>query len=202
MLSNYIKSLLVLTLIFALSGCNRVRDNDTIKPLAVGNYWTYDVENHIDGSPDPVNTIEHTIKIEEEIIWDGHTWYGNKRDGAGEYHRNAEEGIYILQFDDDHPDGEAKLLFEYPIKVGTSWTVRSGTYITTTVVEAIDETVTVPAGVFYDCLCCEAITPDIPDMAMPVRMTSWIKPGVGTVKTEMNGGNWRSFFLLKKYHVK
>lgn len=201
MLYNSIKPLLVLTLIFALLACKKARDNETIMPLAIGNYWTYEMENYPDGFPDPVPITEHTQKIESEIIWGGHTWYGNKRDSADEYHRNAEEGIYILQIDDEHPDGIAKLLFEYPIKVGTSWTVRSGSVITTTVVEAIDETVTVPAGVFYDCLRCEAIMPDIPDMVMPGRMTFWIKPGVGTVQMEITGDNWRAFSILKKYHL-
>ena len=201
MLCKAVKLIPFLTLIFALLACNKARDNNTIKPLAVGNYWTYDVENYINDMPDPVNISEHTMKIEGEITWGGHTWYGYKKDGANEYHRNAEEGIYILQFDDEHPDGEAKLLVEYPIKVGTSWKVRSGTYITTTVVKTIDETVTVPAGVFDDCLRCEAIMPDIPDMVMPGRMTSWIKPGVGTIQMEIRGDKWQQLWLLKEYHL-
>ncbi len=182
MLTKSIKSMIVLTLIFVLLACSNTTNDETIMPLAVGNYWTYEVETYVDDAVDPITKFEHTQKIEEKITWGEHTWYGNEKDGAGEYHRNAEEGVYILLIDDEYPDGEAKLLVEYPIKVGTSWTVGSGPSTSPMIVEALGETVIVPAGIFDDCLRCKMTMPDIPDATMPSGMTFWIKSGVGTVK--------------------
>lgn len=213
MLTKSIGSMLVLTSIFALLACSITADNETIMPLAVGNYWIYEVETYVDDAVDPITRSEHTRKIEEKITWGGHTWYGNEKDGAGEYHRNTKEGVFILQINDEHPDGAAKLLLEYPVKVGASWTVGTGPSASTMIVETLDETVIVPAGIFNDCLRCKMTMPDSPDMPMPAIMIHWIKPGVGAVKMQLDlttGGEsmglelmrTETIYRLKKYHVK
>ncbi|MCF7809662.1 hypothetical protein K9N50_01600 [bacterium] len=210
MVRNFAKSALFLTLILALNACNTARDNKALTPYAVGNYWTYDVETYLNDAVDPATSNEHTIKIEEEINWGEHTWYGYKKDGNSEYYRNAEEGMYSLEFNDAHPDGSAKLVIEYPLKVGSSWSVETEglepVVITTTVVEADDETVVVPAGIFDDCLRCNITMSDMSFMEGQignwVKQTKWFKPGVGWVKMEIVFTTWEQVFLLKEYHVK
>lgn len=201
MLLTRVKSMIILMLFSAILSCSESNSTsgESIMPLAVGNYWIYTVETYEDNLDNSVFHTENTQRVEEEITWGGYTWYGHTRGGAGQYHRNAKEGIYLLQIDDKHPDGEACLLFEYPIKAGTSWTIGEST----TTVEAIDETVTVPAGVFDNCIRCDYTMPDISSIKVKITScTRWFKPGIGKVKIEMVSNGWRSLFLLKDYHVK
>lgn len=196
MLNNHLKLMLVLMFILVVPACSIAGDDEAIMPLAVGNYWIYEIETQMGDAP-VLNTID-TSTIEAKITWGGHTWYGNKDDEGGEYHRNAKEGVYHLLINDEHPDGKAQLLVEYPIKAGDSWADASDS--TRITFEALDETVTVPAGKFDGCYRCK--------MTMPGEMTGimWIKRGVGTVKMEFKAKQdemeVRSVQQLKEYHLK
>ncbi len=195
MLNNHLKLMLVLMFILAVPACSIAGDDDTIWPAAVGNYWIYEVETQMGDAP-VLNTID-TSTIEAKITWGGHTWYGDKEEYGGEYRRNAKGGMYRLRINDEHPDGKAELLVEYPVKVGSSWTEADST---TVIVEDLDETVTVPAGKFDGCYRFK--------MAIPGGMTGtmWLKPGVGIVKTEykVTQGEMevRQVQQLKEYHLK
>ncbi len=195
MLSNSIKSMLVLTIIFTVSACSIAGGNDELWPLTIGSYWIYEIETHMGDAP-VLNSLD-TTTIEKKITWGGHTWYGEEYDEGGDYHRDAKEGLYNLSINAEYPDGKAELIIEYPIKIGNSQTEADSTTI---IIEAIDETVTVPAGKFDGCYLCK--------MTMPGGMTGsmWMKPGIGMVKMQLKAKQGdmdiRSVQNLKEYHLK
>jgi len=197
MLSRSIKSLLILSFIFALPACSIAGDDNAIMPFAVGNYWVNETETQMGDTPIPSRV--DTQKVDTEITWGEHTWYGLNGAKDGSYSRNAKEGTYNLLINPENPDGKAELLFEYPIKVGASWSQGAEPNVVTMVVEALDETVTVPAGKFEGCCLCK--------MTMPGGTASmWFKPGVGNVKMVMKipQGEMEMTIIqqLKEYHLK
>ena len=196
MSSKFLKLILLVIFIFAYPACS-IAGDDAFMPLAVGNYWIYEVETQMGDTPVPSRV--DTQKVDTEITWGDHTWYGLNGAKDGSYQRNAKEGAYNLQINPEHPDGKAELLIEYPIKVGFSWSQGSEPNVVTTIVEALNETVTVPAGKFDGCYLCKT--------TMPGGMTAsmWIKPGVGNVKMEMKMTQgeveMKIIQQLKEYHL-
>jgi len=96
--------------------------------------------------------------------------------------------------------GQQSQILTFPLKVGSSWQetleTRHGEKLTATIsIEAIDDTVVVPAGRFESCLRVKTVIPEPADadfsQAVPKtyerRMncgmrTMWFAPGVGLVK--------------------
>ena len=147
---------------------------------------------------------ESSQKVSPRIYQDGHRYdYVSQDNGillvsdraSGNQVRPAEAGQYVLK---------------YPLTAGTSWPVASQTYLlrrqifsptavimvpitvpieVTYTIEATDDVVRVPAGVFRNCLRVRGTAASVRDLGerigdaeVRVDATEWFAPGVGLVK--------------------
>ena len=201
MSSKCFKLALLVIFIVVFPACLVAGDNDnTLIPLAIGNSWVYQIDMFMGDSPTPVQTLTDTAVIKSKKEWGGHTWYSFSEPSAesAEYLRYSDNGQYRLLIDRENPDGKAERFADLPLKVNDSWIIANKSI--TVVVEAAEETVTVPAGEFDGCYRCRLSMPE------GVEGTMWLKPGVGQVKMEfsMSKGDMkiRSTRMMKEYHLK
>jgi len=202
MTSNCFKLALLVIFIFAYPACSIAGDDDNaISPLAIDNYWVYEVQAFMGGNPNPIQTMTDTLKVRSSKDWNGYTWYSYSAlsaDDEGHYYRNDKDGHYQLTISPEYKDGKAELMVKLPLKLNDSW-VDEAQSITITV-EAVDETVTVPAGRFDGCYRCKMF------MSEGAEGTMWVKPGVGQIKMEFKAKQGemevRSVRNLTDYNVK
>ncbi len=109
---------------------------------------------------------------------------------------DSAEGIYHFatqQPGDIKPKINASPIFsiKYPIKVGTSWDSKAATsmlhqnvpIVVKSVIESIDDVVTVPAGTFKGCMKIKGIgKTNLGTVIINFESYSWNAPGVGNIK--------------------
>lgn len=79
----------------------------------------------------------------------------------------------------DTPADESEIILQAPFTVGASWEATNRVYT----IEATDETVAVPAGVFEHCL---KVVSTFPDSSHTV--TEYYAPGTGMIRSEFSDG--------------
>jgi len=157
-----------------ISGC--IDDTITLRPLALGNWWVYEVTDTLNGAQ--VGSVRDTVRIDTMLIRDGARWFGQKRQPYW-FQRNDRGGLYTLVFDAAHPNGYDYLAWRFPAKGGEEWT--NNDTVTVSLVSTT-ERVTTAAGRFSN--CCRYVIPYRSDsLRLISEWTIWRKPGVGTVKT-------------------
>ena len=142
-------------------------------PLSTGNRWVYEVQDRTDGAP-PAE--EHWEVISEEqgafVLRIRHS--DLPTGGFEESFIPTNEGIKRVAAetkDKEHPP----FVLKGPVQVGTTWEDDDGTYEIT----ALDKTITVPAGTFYQCL-------EVTNRRRGGKATvlTLYAPGVGVVQRE------------------
>ncbi len=199
MSGKFFKLMLLVIFIFAYPACSIA--GDEIQPLAIGNYWIYSVEMYMGDTLAPTPPMTDTVEVKGEIDWGGHTWYSfsdPSEEGEIHYYRNAEDGHYQLTISPEHKDGKVELKAKLPFKLNDSWIDPSDS--TRMTIEAVDETVTVPAGKFEGCYRVKM------KMSEDATGTIWMKSGVGRIKMEFKAKQGemevRSVRELKEFHLK
>ena len=200
MSGKYFKLMLLVIFIFTYPACS-IAGDDEIIPLAIGNYWVYNVEMFMGDTLAPTPPMTDTVEVKKEINWSGHTWYSFDdpiEEGENLYYRNTEEGHYQLTISPEFKDGKTALKTKFPLQLNDTWLDESDSLTIT--VEAINETVTIPAGEFEGCYRIKMM------MFEGAEHVMWIKPGVGEVKgvfTAKHGEiEMRSVRELIEYHLK
>ncbi len=200
MSGNFLKLMFLVIFIFAYPACSIAGDDGEFIPLAVGNFWVYSIEMYMGDTLAPTPPMTDTVEVKQKTDWGGHTWYSfddPSEEGEKHYYRNAEEGHYQLTISPEFEDGKTALMAKLPLKLNDSWIDPSDS--TKMIVEAVDETVTVPAGKFEGCYRVNM------KMSEDATGTIWMKFGVGQVKMEFKAKQgemeMRSVRELKEYHL-
>lgn len=200
-------------LALVISACHAGGQNANYFPLDSGWSWQYRVTLDIKNVGKETTAIvvansspltESNQKVFPRIYQDGHRYdYISQEDGillvsdrvSGNQVRPAEAKQYVIK---------------YPLAAGTSWPVASRTYLlrrqifsptavimvpitvpieVTYTIEATDDVVRVPAGVFRNCLRIRGTAASVRDLGerigdaeVRVDATEWFAPGVGLVK--------------------
>lgn len=92
----------------------------------------------------------------------------------------------------DTPADRADIILQGPFTVGTTWEAAERLYT----IEALDEEVTVTAGVFEHCL---KVISTFPDSSHTI--TQYYAPGVGMVRSEFSDGENQVTSSLESYTV-
>ncbi len=209
-----------LTLIAAalvVAGCNSEPQGDSYFPLDVGARWEYDVASDVNG----VLTREtYQARVDRTVDYaSGDQVYVRRIEVPGnigiEYWlRKDKVGIARIAKRTDveeiaQLDRNARTVIKLPVTLGASWMVPSEPFVIapktdlgqrelkmpkvlmTYTIEAVDESVTVPAGTFKNCaravgvgnlpLYLDAVT-GFTDI--PITNREWYCKGVGLVKLE------------------
>lgn len=112
-------------------------------PMAVGNTWTYVVEEKIVGScPEEGRSISF---VEEEFLDGRDTFVGTNVCFPGSTARQAIDGDIIEQYSE--PEAEWFVSYQAPLENGFEWSPLEGTTLRWEEVGSL----TVPAGTFEDC---------------------------------------------------
>lgn len=195
-----------------LGSCGPADDSDYF-PLESGWSWTYrvisDIRNVGKSRAHSLVVNGKTVTVDGEnttprMYQDGHVFYYAHRD----------EGILLVAdrpaWQQAEPAQPGQWVIKYPLTVGDSWEVWSETHLlrrqvfsptavvsvpvvapiqVTYTVEALDDTVEVPAGRFRNCLRLKGrgeaavnMGERIGEVAIFVDTTQWFAPGVGLVK--------------------
>ena len=169
----------LLLVIAVLCGCD---DDDEVTnppaakslwPLKVGNEWTY--ENQVLDPAGAVLQYDTTVfQVAKDTVVEGATWYILTLNGARDSEvlpcRSRSDGVWAW-------DGASAFLFwKYPAAVGDSWIILTDT----AAIEAVGESVTVPAGTFT-CVNYKWTGSRDPDR---VYQYHYMSPGVGRVKSD------------------
>lgn len=209
-----------LTLIAAAllaAGCSSQPQGDSYFPLDIGARWEYDVASDINNTltrETYVATVDRTIDYEG-----GDQVYVRRIEVPGsigiEYWlRKDKVGIARIAKRSDideqaRLDPNARIVLKLPVTLGASWMVPSEPFVVapktdlgqrevkmpkvlmTYTVEAVDETVTVPAGTYKDCARIVGLgnLPLYLDAVqgftdIPITNREWYCKGVGLVKVE------------------
>ena len=176
-------------------------DESVIWPLAVGNYWIYEIKEYLTG--ELTDTDTDTIEVVSSFIHDGNTWYLMNTD-ADEGCRNANDGLWFTGVGEDIDDF---LLYKYPASVGDKWIIYVNMEVNddsmevvsgTMEVVSISERVTVPVGTFDGCY----------NYRTTIKLSVsniLLKPDIGCVKAYATidfFGNVYTFSQeLKSYHI-
>jgi hypothetical protein len=154
---------------------------DVIVPLAVGNYWIYQVTLY-----EPEGVVKRvtfdTIQVVGDTILVDSVWYTIDDSSVPEdilpCYTNREQGFYRVFLRPPRAinvNDTAGLAAKYPTHEGDTFTVRSGLFSWLVTVESTDMEVTVPAGSFTT-YCYYS------DFHSPHR--TYYAVGVGNVKSE------------------
>lgn len=202
--------LLIILSSLLLAACGEEQRSDDYFPLAAGLRWEYRVvtttRQSVERSEYAVENLGQT-DVDDELYWlrrssSGIDYY-LQRDDSGVYRR----GKRTLIEDTPRWDEQRRYVLKQPFTVQTQWEAESHPYILQRLhpfeerftrsqrflmsyrIDAIDETVTVPAGTFEHCLKVrgEAVAPILADPAIgvsevPVTTEEWYAPGVGLVR--------------------
>ncbi|NQT34059.1 hypothetical protein HQ587_02620 [bacterium] len=201
MSGKFFKLILLVIFIFVYPACSIAGDDDEFIPLAIGNYWVYSIEMYMGDTLAPIPPMTDTVEVKQKIDWGGHTWYSfsdPSEEGEIHYYRNAEDGHYQLTISPEFKEGKTALKTKFPLQLNDTWLDESDSLTIT--VDAINETVTVPAGKFEGCYCLKI------KMSEEAEHKMWVKPGVGQVKMEFKAKqgemDMRSVRELIEYHLK
>ncbi len=209
-----------LTLIAAAllaAGCSSQPQGDSYFPLDVGARWEYDVASDINNTltrETYVATVARTIDYEggDQVFVRRIEVPGSI--GIEYWLRKDKVGIARIAKRSDideqaRLDPNARIVLKLPVTLGASWMVPSEPFVVapktdlgqrevkmpkvlmTYTVEAVDETVTVPAGTYKDCarivglgnlpLYLDAVQGFVD---IPITNREWYCKGVGLVKVE------------------
>lgn len=178
-------SLVGLLLLFPLllDFCGEDKSIDTLFPLQEGMSWEYENSKIKDGvTIDKMKIVAEVLKEDEvggekviPVIRKMETTSGINHTIIFYYVKDG-QGIYLLamqigQQKSQEISGKMPYKIKMPIKLGESWgnDQKGGN------IESINDTITVPAGTFYNCV----------KVAMQVnglRNTFWYAPKIGEVK--------------------
>lgn len=211
MLNTSLK-ILVLAGLLLLGGCG---DNGVdYFPLEPGTRWRYSVERT---TMDGINEQKFVVQAATPRVWqDERLPVRISLDGTLLYYKKNEQGVFRMAGQhrfDLKPVAIAedrRMVLKQPLKVGTHWKESSATIVLARtgppqrseyeitapvtiryVIEAADDTVTVPAGRFENCLRIHGQGRQsdydagnyIDRTDITVEQTDWYAPGVGLVKS-------------------
>ncbi len=209
-----------LTLIAAAllaAGCSREPSGDSYFPLDIGARWQYDVASDINGV---LTHDTYITRVDRTIDYEGgdQVWVrrveapGNI--GIEYWLRKDKVGIARIAKRTDVEeqaklDSNARTVLKLPVTAGASWMVPTEPFVIapktdlgqrelkmpkvlmTYTIEAVDETVTVPAGTFKNCARAVGVgnLPLYIDAVqgftdIPITNREWYCKGVGLVKVE------------------
>ena len=207
------------SLVFAacalLAGCKPGQDTSYF-PLAPGAHWTYSVQTEADGTS---SRQQQTISVLDERRFDGKPLFIRRSETPGnigiEYWLRAQPAgrVRIAQRMDREENATLapapRTVLKLPLAVGASWraptvpytVMRKNDYpreakygrgmLMAYTVEALEETVTVPAGSFGHCVRVVGraemtlFTDPVKGFnKVPVTTTEWYCRGIGLVKLE------------------
>jgi hypothetical protein len=169
--------IILITVLFLLGMENMARAEDPSVsryfPLAIGNRWVYEVQDRMDGAPPAEERWEviredqgaFVLRIRQSDLTTG---------GFEESFLPVVDGI--KRFTRETKDTEHPPFFlKGPLRVGATWKDEDGRYEIT----ALNKTVTVPAGVFTQCL-------EVANRRKGGKATiiTLYAPGVGVVQRE------------------
>lgn len=199
-----------------LAACGGPQPADTLFPLEAGHRWVYDVrsqwENNTTEREERVITTESRVTL-DQIAPPGPAYRRRSADGLEWYLRSDAAGIYRVASKTDleaEPvkDASPRFVLKTPFQVGTTWQATTPAYllrrrqefppeirhthqpvVMTYAIEALGETVEVPAGRFERCLRVrgKAVMKLFADPVagwrdMPLTTTEWYCPGPGLVR--------------------
>lgn len=200
-------------LALVLSACRASGENANYFPLDSGWSWQYRVTLDIKNVGKETTAIvvangssltEGNQKVFPRIYQDGHRYDYVSHD----------KGVLLVSdrvsANQVRPAEAEQYVLKYPLAAGTSWPVVSQTYLlrrqifsptavimvpitvpieVTYTIEATDDVVRVPAGVFRNCLRIRGAAASVRDLGerigdaeVRVDATEWFAPGVGLVK--------------------
>ena len=182
MKTRHLTLILLLSIAALLPACSNNNDNDVtqgepavkIMPLAISNEWDFNVVR-VDSLGDTIQSLAQSMVIIGDTTVSGVTWYEyrmgfNQESGPFPMMASKADGLWAKGPDStDLP----YLLAKYPASVGDTW--KNADETDTFYVEAVDLSVTVPAG-SYDCIKYAIHRPD------GDSTHSYFSPGVGLVK--------------------
>ena len=181
-------------------------------PLDAGKYWRYQMTYQtMDGTFKGIYAVENlpSHKIDDQVFY-----VQQLLDGSFDYFQKDEKGLLLkgrektVDLDTRYTDA-MHYIFQFPLQVGTMWedTVLSKVLIktgptqktafhivakvpVTAKIESMTETVTVPAGTFYNCMRVEISGNVFTDVGnyvgrtiVRLSETNWYAPGVGLIKS-------------------
>lgn len=203
--------------IAALSACQRGGAGDSPFPLAAGHRWTYTVTTRSDdGNSERERLTLRTLGNEAvPALGDQKAWHRRSDSGIDYWLKADESGIYRVASKSDldpepKPDKPPRFVLKTPYAVGTQWQAGTTAYLLMRrnefpreirhthpnvpmayAIEAVDESVTVKAGVFDHCLRVKGTAsvhiyadPASGWRDMPLTTVEWYCAGVGLVKME------------------
>lgn len=200
----------------ALAGCSQSPVGDSYFPLPIGGTWEYDVASDIN---DIVSHETYTLSVDRTVDTDAGEVVVRRAEVPGsigiEYWLRQEKDRITRIAQRIDADEQAKLdrnpqvILKLPVTVGATWMVPTELFVIapklemgmgttkmpkvmmTYIVEAMDETVAVPAGTFKSCarvagngnftLYVDAVQ-GFRDV--PIVNREWYCKGVGLVKVE------------------
>ena len=213
------------------AGCSPQPKGDSYFPLTIGSSWTYEVTSDIDGTVShdrQISSVSRTIDQDDTgqvIVRRSETPGGV---GVEYWLRHDKVGISRVAKRTDIEeqatlDPNPRTVLKLPLTVGASWMVPSEPFVIaaktdlgqgmlkmpkvlmTNVVEAVDEEVTVSAGVFKYCarIVGNGTLPLYLDAVqgfkdVPIVNVEWYCKGVGLVKVERTEELSSNFFAAGK----
>ncbi|MEY4754692.1 MAG: hypothetical protein RJA44_2367 [Pseudomonadota bacterium] len=212
-----------------LGGCGSDQPAEGWFPLAAGHRWSYRVSSEWEnGSTDREELVLHTLG-EETLDGEGlsgRAWRRRSESGVDYWLRSDAGGIYRVASKSDvqaepQADKPPRFVLKAPIAVGTSWQAGTTAYLLrrrsefppeirhshpsvpmTYVIEALDESVSTPAGAFEHCLRVKGqgsvrlfADPVVGWQDMPLRTLEWYCRGVGLVRVERSEPANSTFLL-------
>lgn len=192
-------------LVVILPSCSK--STETYYPLKEGRIWEYQMSaKSVSGHDSTVQVIMTNFAPRE---LKGKKVTPQKVDAGGQssfiFISEDAEGIY--EFATQLPgavepefNADPRCFIKYPIKVGTSWDVKTTTSFMVkgvpvtlkSSIESIDEVITVPAGTFKGCVKIkdmgttkQNLGPFVGVVTINVEYYNWYAPGVGHVRSIM-----------------
>lgn len=186
---TYVKILVLVMMVITVIGCGTkdplqpTQTSSVIMPLQVGNTWIYNVNIYTPTSPNPVDTLNWTIKVVAREDFDNRAWYrslhiitdGVYYDTMVTYYSNFPNGLYLSYL----PSDTSFLKLLYPANPGDTFTAVNEIYMASGLCElvAVNVPVSVPLN-NYQCSYYRMI------YSSTRIMHDYYKPDLGMVKTE------------------
>lgn len=186
--------------LFLVSGCGDDKSTNpgtsekkvTDWPLEVGNWWKYEVRE-TEGEEVSVDTVTVTV-VSTTTVFGNRIAYELERvpDGWSEW-LVCVNGEMRAYYDAPTGDGDYTIFLKEPIRVGTTWAYATDVPPAEdmAVIRAASASVTVPGGVFSDCVHVEVV----PDFH------TYIDLSVGFIKISEAYDDYESVESLLEYHL-
>ena len=204
-----------LLIVFALCGCSggtstpaaTVDSAATLPaanwfPLKVGNSWTYQVTQDLSvTNPAPsekfIYTYTGTMSVPSQVSQSGLSWFKmHFAASLGSYDALARHDANGLLGKDMPVTAPREYAIKKPIAVGATW--NGGKAGITFKITSLTKTVTVPTGIFKNCL--SILCTDTPGNT---KTTAYYAPGVGKILVVAMKGTKQAFrYELKSYVLK